>query len=121
VAHYPEIIKEIKLALKECGRKLSVFLHQRQHQRNQEKRRSIFELYIGELVASVHKLTPVDRPRLQKQLLGLASKFTGQQEEAEEALEAGGVVPDRKVKGKAPRTGEAEADGNGNGAEAEEA
>jgi DNA topoisomerase VI subunit B len=119
VAHYPEIIKEIKLALRECGRKLSVFLHHREHERNQEKRRSVFELYIGELVESVNKLTPVDRKKLQKQLLGLASTFTGQQEEAEEVLEAGGVVPDRKVKGKAPKNGE-EAEGNGNGAEAEE-
>jgi DNA topoisomerase VI subunit B len=116
VAHYPEIIKEIKLALRECGRKLSIFLHQRANQRNQDKRRSIFELYIGELVTSVHKLTPVDRPKLQKQLMVLASKFTGQQEE-EDALEAGGLKPDRKAKGKAPANGD---DADANGAEAEE-
>ncbi|MBI5480961.1 MAG: DNA topoisomerase VI subunit B [Deltaproteobacteria bacterium] len=115
VAHYPEIIKEIKLALRECGRKLSVFLHHRERARNQEKRRSIFELYIGELVESVHKLTPVDRRKLQQQLLGLASKFTGQQEE-EEALEVGGVKPDRKAKGKTDRNGDA----NGNGGDGEE-
>src|SRR5262245_12198684 len=29
VAHYPEIMKEIKLGLRECGRKLSIFLHRR--------------------------------------------------------------------------------------------
>ena len=57
VAHYPEIIRELKLALKECGRKLSVFLHQREHQKNQAKRRSIFEVYIGELVQAVARLT----------------------------------------------------------------
>ena len=27
IAHYPEIIKEIKLALQECGRKLSIYIH----------------------------------------------------------------------------------------------
>jgi DNA topoisomerase-6 subunit B len=96
VAHYPEILKEIKLALKECGRKLSVFLHQREHAKNQAKRRSIFEVYIGELVEAVARLTPCDKAKLQKQLTGLANTFTGADEE-DEVLEAGGVKADRVV------------------------
>ncbi|HEY3357648.1 MAG TPA: DNA topoisomerase VI subunit B [Polyangia bacterium] len=94
VAHYPEIIKELKLALKECGRKLSVFLHAREHQRNQAKRRSIFEVYIGELVEAVARLTPVQKAKLQGQLMTLANKYTGAEDE-DAALEAGGVKADR--------------------------
>src|SRR3989338_7435154 len=29
IAHYPEIIKEVKLALQECGRKLSIYIHKK--------------------------------------------------------------------------------------------
>ena len=29
IAHYPEIIKEIKLALQECGRKLGIYLRRK--------------------------------------------------------------------------------------------
>ena len=42
IAHYPEIIKEMKLALREVGRKLNAFLRRREKDRLQEKRRSIF-------------------------------------------------------------------------------
>ncbi|MFO0981375.1 MAG: DNA topoisomerase VI subunit B [Planctomycetota bacterium] len=77
VAHYPEIVKEIKLGLRDCGRKLSIFLHKREHERNEARRRSIFEMYIGELVEALHRLTRSDRRRLQKKLEELARRHTG--------------------------------------------
>ncbi len=77
VAHYPEILKEISLALQECGRRLGSFLRRRDAERHDQRRRSIFEMYIGELVDSLDKLTKVDRPALQKDLLLLAHKHTG--------------------------------------------
>jgi hypothetical protein len=49
IAHYAEILKEIRLALQECGRKLGTYLRRRDNARREERRRGIFEMYIGEL------------------------------------------------------------------------
>jgi DNA topoisomerase-6 subunit B len=46
VAHYPEIEKEIKLAVQECGRKLSAFLSKRRHHEDAEKKKSYIKEYI---------------------------------------------------------------------------
>jgi DNA topoisomerase-6 subunit B len=46
IAHYPEIIKEIKLALQECGRKLGAHIRRRQRQAEAEKKKSYIEKYI---------------------------------------------------------------------------
>jgi DNA topoisomerase-6 subunit B len=77
VAHYPEIVKEIKLGLRECGRKLSIFLHRREHERNEARRRSLFELYIGELAEALHRLTKKNKKTLHQNLKALARRYTG--------------------------------------------
>jgi DNA topoisomerase-6 subunit B len=46
VAHYPEIEKEIKLAVQECGRKLSAFLSKRRSHEDAEKKKSYIKEYI---------------------------------------------------------------------------
>ena len=93
VAHYDEILKEMTLALQECGRRLGTFLRRRDAERNELRRRSIFEMYVGELVESLGKLTPVDRRKLQDDLMILVRKHTG--DENEDALLA--AAPGRKV------------------------
>ncbi len=64
VAHYPEIIKELRLALQECGRRLGS--HLRHHRRVQDelKKRSYIEKYlpaIGEALQEILALS--DRQR----------------------------------------------------------
>ena len=80
VAHYAEILKEIRLALQEAGRKLGTFLRKRERARNEQRRRGIFKMYIGELVQSLGNLTPINRRELQKQLMSMAVASTGQLE-----------------------------------------
>ena len=46
VAHYPEIIKEIKLAVQECGRQLGKYLRKQHKSKEEEKKRSYLEKYI---------------------------------------------------------------------------
>ncbi len=46
VAHYPEIEKEIKLAVQDCGRKLSGFLSKRRRLEDAEKKKSYIKEYI---------------------------------------------------------------------------
>jgi DNA topoisomerase VI subunit B len=46
LAHYPEIIKEIKLALQECGRKLASYTKKKKKIGDELKKRSYIEKYI---------------------------------------------------------------------------
>ena len=92
VAHYPEIMKEIKLGVREVGRKLAAHLRRKERARMEARRRSIFELYIGELVHSLHDLTGSSADRLQRELGRMALKHTGGAALAEEA----GITPGDK-------------------------
>jgi len=56
VAHYPEIIKEIKLALAECGRQLSRYLRREKRRRAEALKRGYIEKYlpaIGEALKDI--------------------------------------------------------------------
>ena len=46
VAAYPEIVKEIRLALQEAGRRLGVFVRKRRREADELKKRSYIEKYI---------------------------------------------------------------------------
>ena len=85
VAHYPEIIKEIKLGIREVGRKLAAHLRRKERARLEARRRSIFELYIGELVHSLYSLTGSSADRLHRELTHMAVRHTGGEKLAAEA------------------------------------
>jgi len=56
IAHYPEIIKEIQLAVQECGRKLGIYLRKKRRiQQEMDKRRYIetYLPYIGEALGHI--------------------------------------------------------------------
>ena len=57
IAHYPEIIKEIKLALQEAGRKLTHYINKTVRAREQQERINLFEKYIPELASSLAVLS----------------------------------------------------------------
>jgi DNA topoisomerase-6 subunit B len=76
IAHYPIILKELKLALQECGRRLSRHLRGRELADQQAKRRNLFELYIEELSEALHRLTGDSRERIRDDLLEMAKKAT---------------------------------------------
>ncbi|MBI2574539.1 DNA topoisomerase VI subunit B [Candidatus Woesearchaeota archaeon] len=57
IAHYPEIIKETKLALQECGRKLSIYIHKKTKATMQLERANLFECYIPEIADSLAALS----------------------------------------------------------------
>ncbi|MDQ7780211.1 MAG: DNA topoisomerase VI subunit B, partial [Planctomycetota bacterium] len=90
IADYPEITKEVKLALQECGRNLLSFVRKREHEAYEAKRRSIFELYAGELVESLHHLTGSSKERLSQKLMVIAKKRTGLVTEQPPSVGAGG-------------------------------
>jgi DNA topoisomerase VI subunit B len=107
IAHYPDILKEIRLGLRECGRKLASYLRRKEKAKLEAKRRSIFEVYIGELVESLHRLTGAAKPRLHKQLMHMSTKHTGSEQVAAAAGIAVGdgeaapaTAPEKKASGK---------------------
>jgi DNA topoisomerase-6 subunit B len=56
IAHYPEIMKEAKLALQECGRKLSVYVHKKMRVTEETKKRGYIEKYIPHLSLALQEL-----------------------------------------------------------------
>jgi DNA topoisomerase VI subunit B len=57
VAHYDDILREIRFSLQECGRKLAAKLRARDRAESEARRRSIFERYIPELGVAIGTIT----------------------------------------------------------------
>ncbi len=76
IAHYDVIIKEMKLAIQEAGRRVASFLRRRQRLTRQLQRRSIFERYIEEVAEACDTLAGVNRKKLMKQLQEMAIRVT---------------------------------------------
>jgi len=79
IADYDEIHKEITLALRECGRRLGVFLRRRGRAQSEFRRRNIFELYIEEVAEACHRLKggQLATGKLKEQLQKIAASKTG--------------------------------------------
>jgi DNA topoisomerase-6 subunit B len=74
IASYPIIIKEIKLALQECARKLSVYLSGVRRAQYQAERRSIFERYAHETAVALNELTGEPAERIEAEIKKIAEK-----------------------------------------------
>ncbi|MCI0492688.1 MAG: DNA topoisomerase VI subunit B [Planctomycetes bacterium] len=76
IASYPEIQKELRLALQAVGRKLGMYVRRRLKVKQQSDRRQIFLRYLGEVATAVSEINAVDRSALYEQLLSVAKKRT---------------------------------------------
>jgi len=74
LAHYPEIMKEIKLALQECGRKLSIYVNKKHHAQRQLDRANLFEAYIPEIADSLSEITGTAKAVLLQKLSSTLKK-----------------------------------------------
>ena len=79
IADYDEIQKEITLALRECGRRLGLFLRRRERAASDYRRRNIFELYIEEVVEACNRLKggKLAKGKIKMQLQKIATSRTG--------------------------------------------
>ncbi len=71
VADYDEIVKEIRLALQECGRRLGRFVVRRRKEAEAERKRSYIEKYIpyiGEALQEILSINQTRRMRLEDKL-----------------------------------------------------
>ena len=74
IAHYDDIIKEIKLALQECGRKLSIYIHKHIRAAEQRDKAELFEKYIPELASSLSNLSGESKKPIEENLKKLLKK-----------------------------------------------
>jgi len=81
IAHYPEIIKEIKLALQEVGRKLGMYIRKNVRAKEQRERAGLFENYIPELASSLSNLTGENKEKIKENLLMILKKGVPELEE----------------------------------------
>jgi DNA topoisomerase-6 subunit B len=77
IAHYPEILKEFRLALMECGRRLQRFLSRRRREADEAKKRGYIEKYlnpIGEALQSILAINDKDKALVVSQLEKILEK-----------------------------------------------
>lgn len=60
IAHYPEILKELRLAIMECGRRLQRFLRRKRREADEEKKRSYITKYLDPIGEALQDLLGLD-------------------------------------------------------------
>ncbi len=76
IAAYPEIEKEIRLAIQAVGRKLGMFMRRRKTIKQEGERRSVFLRYLGEVATAVSEINGANRQRIYDNLLRVAERKT---------------------------------------------
>jgi len=74
LAHYPEIIKEMKLALQEAGRQVGIYVNKQKRAKQEQERVNIFENYIPEVAASLNRLTGKSKEGIVKNMRVMLKK-----------------------------------------------
>jgi DNA topoisomerase-6 subunit B len=64
IASYPDITKEIKLALQDAGRELKKYISGKRKSHEIQMRRSLFENYIPEAAGAISKLSDVPKEKI---------------------------------------------------------
>jgi len=64
IAHYPEIIKEMRLGLQECGRRVATHIRKRRREADEQKKRAYIEKYIPQVAVGLQQILDLsDRQR----------------------------------------------------------
>lgn len=80
IANYPEIMKEIKLALQDTGRKIAQFVRKKRKIRDRQIRKQLFERYIPEVAGALEKLTEKNKEKISSMLEDMVKSKTGVEE-----------------------------------------
>jgi DNA topoisomerase-6 subunit B len=87
IAAYPEIIKEVKLALQDAGRKLKIFISRRRKAHEFLMRESLFEKYIPEVAEAISKISDVPKEKIKTDLEKMLKKGVKEGTETENVEE----------------------------------
>ncbi len=101
IAHYPEIIKEIKLAVQEVGRELSRYVGKKKRVNDQLQKKSYIEKYlphVGGALAELLKLSDKEQNRINEALKEILEKTRHieelEKEEFEDSDDRLGILQD---------------------------
>jgi DNA topoisomerase-6 subunit B len=81
IAHYPEIIKEMKLALQVCGRDLGNYLKKKKKIKRALERKQVFKRYTSELARALSNITGKDENEIEDFIKKATEKYAGTQME----------------------------------------
>jgi DNA topoisomerase VI subunit B len=82
VAHYDELLREMGLAIKECGRKLAAHIRAKAHADREHKRRSIFQKYIPEVAQALSDILKLPKDETEKAFFKALPSFVRLADEA---------------------------------------
>jgi DNA topoisomerase-6 subunit B len=80
IAHYPEIIKEMRLALQECGRQVATHIRKRKREADEAQKRAFITKYIPQVAIGLQEileLSNVQRDDVVKKLTDVLEKSRG--------------------------------------------
>jgi DNA topoisomerase-6 subunit B len=66
VANYPEIVKELRLALQECGRRVSSHIRRTRREADEAKKRGYIEKYIPHVAIALQEILGFDDPEKER-------------------------------------------------------
>ncbi len=84
LAHYPEIMKEVKLAMQEVGRKLASFVNKKRRIGDEAKKRSYIEKYIPHVAMALQeilKLSDEQKKKIEEDLAKVLEHTRGELED----------------------------------------
>jgi len=81
VAQYDELLREMKLAVQECGRKLAAHLRARANADREMKRRGLFERYIPEVAGAISEILGLEKKQVEKPFYNALPTFAGTSDE----------------------------------------
>ncbi len=73
IAHYPEIIKEIRLGLQECGRKVATHIRKQRREADAEKKRAYIVKYIPQVAIGLQQILSLSDGQRDKIVSNLTS------------------------------------------------
>jgi DNA topoisomerase-6 subunit B len=76
VAHYDELLAEMRLALQECGRKLGAHIRARAQAERESRRLGLFQRYIPEVAQALSDILGVPKEKAEKPFFDALPRFT---------------------------------------------
>ncbi len=95
VAHYDDLLREMKFAVQECGRKLGSHLRAREKALSDQKRLSLFQRYIPEVSAAMASILGTPKDKIETAFVDALPNFVRMIEDKPEGGEppTGGAAP----------------------------
>ena len=93
VAHYDDLLREMKFAVQECGRKLGSHLRAREKALSEQKRLNLFQRYIPEVANAMGNILGTPKDKIESVFLSALSNFVRLAEAAPTEETPNGGVP----------------------------